>query len=122
MPTIRASEDVTITLPREDITTSGDEELFVNPFLPRRSNTKPFFECEHEREGWDKSTWILEQQSSKFVKDLLKTSVTQPNVAGRYIWVNHVLHLKADLLVPWQETELSSQRALGRLSLGNITT
>ena len=118
MPTIRASEDVTITLPREDITTSGDEELFVNPFLPRRSNTKPFFECEHEREGWDKSTWILEQQSSKFVKDLLKTIVTQPNVAGRYIWVNYVLHLKADLLVPLARNRIVVPESLRAFVIG----
>jgi hypothetical protein len=29
----------------------GDTELFRNPFRPRRSNIRPFFDCEEDKEG-----------------------------------------------------------------------
>ena len=41
-----------------------DEELFRNPFLPRRSNEKPFFDCKQDEEGWDVQSWIDHQQTA----------------------------------------------------------
>ena len=76
---------------------SIDEASFENPFRRRRSNTKPFFACDGEREGWDKATWVEEQQTSKFVQALLTTMAKQPDLANQHTLVDGVWHKKADL-------------------------
>ena len=61
----------TFHLPEVPLEILEDEELFRNPFLPRRSNKLPFFDCKQDEEGWDIHSWIEHQQSSKFIVKLL---------------------------------------------------
>ena len=83
-------------LPTPDIDLSMDEEIFRNPFLPRRSNTKPFFNCIEDKEGWDVAVWIQEQQTSKSIMTLLSAIELKSKISDLYIMMNGILHLKAD--------------------------
>ena len=95
-PTVAPSKD----LPNPIIELSEDEEIFRNPFLPRRSNTKPFFNCIEDKEGWNIAVWIREQQESKSVIALLKSMEKNSKIADLYVIVDGFLHLKADKTIP----------------------
>ena len=73
-----------------------DVEIFKNPFLPRRSNSKPFFDCDEDKEGWDRDAWVGLQQSSKFVLKLLDGMAKQPKIAALYVILDGILHLRDD--------------------------
>ena len=74
-----------------------DDVIFTNPFFRRTSNSRPFFACAEEREGWDRETWISEQQTSEFVKRVISSIATQPRTADLHISIEGVWHKKADL-------------------------
>ena len=95
-----------------------DDEVVKNPFLPRRSNDKPFFKCTEDREGWDKSTWMLEQRASTFIIDLRKTMITQPRVVAMYVDIDEVLHLKADPLLTTAKNRIVVPESLRAFVIG----
>ncbi len=45
--------DIPVFLPPIADEEPAEVEIFKNPFLPRRSNTQPFFDCEKDEEGWE---------------------------------------------------------------------
>ena len=94
-----------------------DEELFRNPFLPRRSNTRPFFPCVEETEGWDKVTWVKEQLGSKFVLALIQDKYKH-KVAIRYVMVNDILHMRADKNIPGSKNRVVVPESLRAFILG----
>jgi len=75
---------------------SLDEELFKNPFLRRSANSRPFFSCEEDLEGWTKDIWIQEQAHSKFVKALVSKLDTQPALKDLHVLSEGIWHKKAD--------------------------
>jgi transposase InsO family protein len=89
-----------IDSPAPMIDQGEDEEIFRNPFFPRKSNTKPFFNCVEDKEGWEVSTWVVEQQASVSIAALLKSMETNPKIANLYVIVNGILHLRADTSIP----------------------
>ena len=97
---------------------SDDIEVFRNPFLPRRSSTKPFFSCIEDREAWDQGSWIKEQTESKFIQALLETMKTQPHVALRYVLIKGILHLRADKMVSASRNRIVVPESLRAFIIG----
>jgi transposase InsO family protein len=100
------------------VTDIKDEELFRNPFRPRRSNTRPFFACAQDKEGWDKEAWVQEQQNCKFVLELIKSISSQPKIAEMYIFLNDVLHLRADRSIPKSRNRIVVPASLRAFVIG----
>ena len=75
---------------------SDEIEDFRNPFLPRRSNTKPFFDCDEDQEGWNKDAWVDNQQNSKFILKLLEGMGKLPKITERCIIIDGLLFLRED--------------------------
>jgi hypothetical protein len=108
----------TFHLPEVPLEILEDEELFRNPFLPRRSNKLPFFDCEQDEEGWDIHSWIEHQQSSKFIVKLLDGMAKVTKVINLYVIVDGVLHLKADPTVKSSKNRIVVPECLRAFVIG----
>ena len=108
----------TFHLPEVPLEILEDEELFRNPFLPRRSNKLPFFDCKQDEEGWDIHSWIEHQQSSKFIVKLLDGMAKVTKVINLYVIVDGVLHLKADPTVKSSKNRIVVPECLRAFVIG----